>query len=58
MSNNNKGIVERAKAAASHEELANLEEEFKGYSFASAQTISRFRRAVKRRSKEINESNS
>jgi hypothetical protein len=49
------GIVERAKAAASHEELRQLEAEVKNFDFISVQTLSRFHRAVVKRGKELSD---
>jgi hypothetical protein len=51
------GIVERAKAAASIEELKQLEIEVEGYSFISAQTLNRFHRIVKKRGRELKDGN-
>jgi hypothetical protein len=47
------GIVERAKQAKSLGELKHLQVEIDGYSFVSAQTLGRFRRAVIKRQKEL-----
>jgi hypothetical protein len=53
MSEKKTGIVERVKQASTPQEIAQLAEEIKGYSFVSAQTLGRFRRALMRRQQEL-----
>jgi hypothetical protein len=52
------GIVERAKQAKSLGELKHLQVEIQGYAFVSAQTLSRFRRAVIKRQRELKDNGS
>jgi hypothetical protein len=53
MSEKKTGIVERVKQASTPQEIAQLAEEIKGFSFVSAQTLGRFHRALKRRQQEL-----